>query len=135
MMDAKLKAYQTWPSDQGMMLNPSRLYPLEPVGVTTTDVESMTGYVVRLAHAHRIMPRTLILDEIVPHLAKSATYANRAGAYDQLTGQWWKNCSPALNSFTVSAQQWVSVFEQLTLRSDLSYLTMLPWVDQFSCRG
>src|SRR5689334_15599461 len=97
----------------------SLLYPLVPVGVGTSHVESLTGFVVRRAHAHHVTPRTLIWDEIVPRLAKSSTYANRAGAFDQLTGQWWNNCSPAPNSVTNSARQWVKVLEDLTWRSDL----------------
>nr|WP_236116925.1 TniQ family protein [Hassalia byssoidea] len=44
----------------------SRLYNLEPIGIGTPYVESLTGYVIRLAEQHCITTRQLLLNEIAP---------------------------------------------------------------------
>ena len=46
----------------------SRLYHLAPIGVGTPNVESLTGYVARLAEAHNVHTRTLMARELLPLL-------------------------------------------------------------------
>ena len=57
-----------------MMLRPpllgprTRLYHLEPRGLGTPQVESLTGYVMRLAEAHRVTTSRLVTAEVWPLL-------------------------------------------------------------------
>src|SRR5690349_20961516 len=44
----------------------SYLYSLEPVGIGTADVESLTSYMARLAHAHCVSPAALFGRVIAP---------------------------------------------------------------------
>jgi len=49
----------------------SRLYCLAPIGIGTPAVESLTGYVARLATTHGVLVRRLVEDEILPLLGRS----------------------------------------------------------------
>jgi len=48
----------------------SRLYALEPLGVDTSHVESLTSYMARLAAAHSVSLRTLVIQELLPLLKR-----------------------------------------------------------------
>jgi len=49
-----LRAYDAWDTSPLVLPRPTRLYSLAPIGVGTPMVESLTGYVVRLAEAHSV---------------------------------------------------------------------------------
>nr|MCM0593874.1 TniQ family protein [Gloeotrichia echinulata DEX184] len=51
----------------------SRLFHLEPIGVGTFYVESLTSYIARLAEAHSVLPGALLALEVKP-LIKNAVY-------------------------------------------------------------
>jgi hypothetical protein len=44
----------------------TRLYHLRPLGIGTSMVESLTGYIARLAAAHAVSPRALLYVELGP---------------------------------------------------------------------
>ena len=48
----------------------SRLYHLEPIGIGTPLVESLTSYISRLAEAHCVSPKSLVINEILPVLGR-----------------------------------------------------------------
>jgi hypothetical protein len=103
-----------------VVLPRSHLYHLEPVGVGTAYVESLTGYIARLAESHCLPVRTLILREIVPHSLKVYRSTNLFGTRS-LTG--------ALNGTGTMASDLVKLLKCLTRRDDLTYLTLLPWAE------
>jgi len=111
----------------------SRLYHLEPVGVGSPMVESLTGYLIRLAEAHSLHLRTLVTDEILPRLNQSHLYRDNRPVYNHLT-RFWKQ-STTLNGTSATSSEWVQALEQLTLRRDLRFLTMLTFADVLSPRG
>src|SRR5260221_9664144 len=108
----------------------SRLYHLEPVGIGTPFVESLTSYVTRLAEAHCVSLRNLITHELLPLYGRS--YLPRT-TDDNNTSALWKD-SPTLNGINPSTRDFVRVLEQLTLHDNLRFLTMLPWAEVLSCR-
>jgi len=101
----------------------SQLYHLAPIGMGTPLVEGLSSYLLRLAEAHHVVPLQLVhhVRDIVAEKRdfSSLTIAN----------------SHALNSHTGLAQRWVDALSSLTLRSDLRFLTMLPWSRVFSAMG
>lgn len=111
----------------------SRLYHLGPVGVGSPMVESLTSYLTRLAEAHSLYLRTLVTDEILPRLNQSHLYRDKRPVYDHLT-RFWKQ-STTLNGTSATSSDWVQALEQLTLRRDLRFLTMLTFADVLSPRG
>ena len=50
----------------------SRLYHLEPIGIGTPEVESLSSYLNRLAQAHCVTVNTLIAHELLPHVGQPA---------------------------------------------------------------
>ena len=55
-----------WEETAVVLPSHSRLYHLEPIGVGSPFVESLTSYIARLAEAHSVSIRALIADEISP---------------------------------------------------------------------
>ncbi len=48
----------------------SHLYHLTPLGIGTAAVESLTGYMMRLAHAHSVSTRTLLTQYLFPRYGR-----------------------------------------------------------------
>ena len=100
----------------------SRLYSLAPMGIGSSQVESLTSYVMRLAEAHAVSPGTLIRQEIFPNLLVTPKRPTFGGVH-------------SLNGMGSCFEQWVSLLEQLTARRDLRQLTLLHWNSALACAG
>lgn len=108
----------------------SRLYHLEPIGVGSPMVESLTSYIMRLAEAHSVHPSTLLRKEIYPLLNRTYLYQ------DGRLGSTFAIDSARLNGIAkTNTGLLVQVLEQLTLRSDLRFLTMLTFAEVLSQRN
>jgi transcriptional regulator with XRE-family HTH domain len=108
----------------------SRLFHLEPIGVGTPNVESLTSYVSRLAVAHSVPPGTLLATEIGPLVKTNYRPNTRSiGAIYSL------DSVRALNGIRGNALQLVRALETLTLRTDLRFLTLLTWAEVFPLLG
>jgi hypothetical protein len=105
----------------------SRLHYLAPIGIGTPFVECLTSYLSRLAQAHHVLPKELIYRELQPHLPN--------GYRKGLRGSQIYSCATTLNGSGVMAKDWVDALEFLTHRSDLTFLTMLPWKKVFPIQG
>ncbi|MDZ8052209.1 MAG: TniQ family protein [Aulosira sp. ZfuVER01] len=82
----------------------------------TQWVESLTSYIARIAAAHHLFPGVLMEDIIAPLTHKKYSSANLHKIYSH---------TAALNGTGVMAEDLVNVFEQLTLQSNLRFLTLL----------
>lgn len=125
-----LTAYSTWELTLPAFLPRSRLYRLEPIGIGTSDVESLTGYLMRLALAHSVELGTLFTQELVPLLNKPYLQTHKSNLI---------SCAILLvkdihtrNGMGCAALDCVEALESLTDQSHLGYLTMLPFKDFFS---
>lgn len=98
----------------------SKLYSLVPCGLGTTFSESLTSYLNRLAWRHHIPPRHLVAQEILPRLRHR--YSRH-----QLGGFSWGSAM-SINGNNATAQEWATILEDLTCRSDLHLLTLQWWV-------
>lgn len=105
----------------------SLLYALEPIGVGTAFVESLSGYVARLAEAHSVSAGDLVglVLSDVPNL-KGALLSPAAKA-GKRGGHGFRVCSYTVNGVTDRAIAWVHALEVATSRHDLQYLTLLPF--------
>jgi transcriptional regulator with XRE-family HTH domain len=101
----------------------SRLYALEPLGMGTSNIESLTSYLTRLARAHSVSLRTLLIQELLPLLERD--YLSNASG--NTISSFWKEAARALNGTGLLARDWTRALESLTLRTDLRFLTLLPW--------
>src|SRR5579863_6272453 len=90
----------------------SRLHSIEPIGVGTPFIESLTGYIIRLAASHAVR----ISDLIEHELRTSIAYFHCPAAIPN-----------TINGVNDSARNWVSALERFTLRDNLQLLTLLPF--------
>lgn len=104
----------------------SRLYGLEPIGLGTPYVESLTGYAARLAEEHSTTPYYLFSEEVAPLINKPGTISLRVS---------FPGFAKAADGVGVIAADLVGVFEKLTLRQDLRLTTMLPWATVLSSKS
>ena len=123
---------EVWEEELLASCTASKLYHLKPIGIETPLVESFTSYISRLANAHSVLLRTLVTDEILPHLNRTHLYQKGQPVYDHLT-TFWKR-SALLNGTCSTASNLVHTIEQLTQRNDLRFLTMLTFANVLSWR-
>jgi len=105
----------------------SRLYSLKPMGIGTPFVESLSGYVARLADGHAVSVGDLVGRELSPFASKPLLSfglfmrRNRAGSHGFHARQY------TMNGFGITAKNWVEALERATLQTDLRLLTLLPF--------
>lgn len=102
----------------------SRLYGLLPREIGTLWTESLTCYINRLGWAHRISPRGLVVQELLPHV--SGEYPSYPFATFCRQGQ-----AMSINGTGHLAVEWSTALGQLTGRSDLHLLTFYGWAGDF----
>jgi hypothetical protein len=119
-----------WDGEQLPTTSHSRLYHLEPIGIGSPMVESLTSYLMRLAEAHGVHPSTLLRKEIYPLLNRTYLY------HDGRLGSTFATDSARLNAIAkTNTGLLVQALEHLTLRSDLRFLTMLTFAEVLSQRN
>jgi hypothetical protein len=109
----------------------SQLYHLAPIGLGTSDSESLTSYVVRLAQAHRVSVGALVVAEIRPQLGPAAARAT----YLKRLPMFWQRDVATVNGTSGTALAWVRALQVLTQRTDLMGLTMLRWAEVLAAVG
>jgi hypothetical protein len=117
--------FKSWSLSSPPVPPRSRLYSLQPVGVGTSMVESLTGYVARLAEAHSVSVGDLVgrlLSDLANPTGGIVTPAAKAV---RVGGHGFRACSYAINGVTDRAAMWVDALEAATTRGDLRFLTLL----------
>jgi len=122
-----LPVFDSWDCVSQPLPPRSQLYALEPIGIGTAIVESLSGYVARLADAHSLS----VGDIVGRFLSRSQN------PYGAIIAQSWKRqraeghgfhaCGYAINGASEKAMQWVHALESATSRKDLQCLTLLPF--------
>ena len=109
----------------------SYLYPLPPIGIGTPAVESLTGYITRLAAAHAVEAGVLVNSELLPRVpyTKGALIGD---VPSKRPTSFFIGAFP-LNGIGERARSWVSVLERMTGIRGLNLLTLLPWSKVISC--
>src|ERR1043165_2225570 len=92
----------------------SRLYHLEPVGVRTGFIESLTSYSARLAAAHNVTHASLFGHEISPlidrkHLRNSESRLDRGA----ILAASFRTLARAVNGIGVTARDYIYSLEKL----------------------
>jgi hypothetical protein len=113
--------------DQEEVLSPprSRLYSLPPIGLGTPYVESLTSYITRLAEAHCVPPRELMVREVLPNI--EASFKKKYSRGTLSAKRFHPEVTQTFNGSGKLAGLLVQALNSLTSRSDLQFLTMLPW--------
>lgn len=119
---------ELWDLQKPIVPAQSRLFHLEPIGVGTLFVESLMSYIARLAQWHCVTPRQLILKEIAPQMIHKGYPATR---WFNTIQRLFSSCSPLIKGNEVAGIMAISLIqalEELTLRQDLSRLSLLRQV-------
>ncbi|MBT2643432.1 TniQ family protein [Bacillus sp. ISL-41] len=103
----------------------SALYNLEPIGIGTPYVESLTSYISRLALKHNVTISSLIKGVF-------AQTTNKMYLKNNLSQGIFGDTAQYINGNSRVSSEYVDVFERLTSRSDLQQLTMSSWTGIFS---
>jgi TniQ len=117
--------YESWNLEKSNIPSHSRLYALEPVGIGTPYIESLTSYIARLAETHSVPTGVLVLSEIAPFLKEGYTFKTKDGGLDQI----FANHTQALNGTGTWVIKLIQALESLTLLHNLKFLTMLNWAE------
>jgi hypothetical protein len=121
------QSFESWLLSSPPVPPRSQLYSLQPVGVGSGMVESLTGYVARLAEAHSVSVEDLVgrvLSDLADPKEPIITAAAKAIS---IGGHGFRACSYAINGVTDRAAKWVKALEAATTRRDLRCLTLLPY--------
>jgi DNA-binding XRE family transcriptional regulator len=129
MLNEDLEIYNSCDLNKPSIPLRSSLYHLEPVGVGTSYVESLTSFLMRLAQAHSLDVNTLFTKKISNYFDQVYLQEHCNKGLSTLF-----NKGAALNSNGILASQLYQSLEQLTLRKDLSCLTLLAFNNVFSSR-
>ena len=128
------QSFESWDLTIPKVPARSRLYSLTPIGIGTSSVESLTGYVVRLAEAHAVSVGDLVGRELSQHSPvplplvhpshrlrprRRRSHCFRAGSY-------------SLNGLGETTAIWVKALEIGTCQSGLEFLTLLPFAEILS---
>lgn len=97
----------------------TKLFHLEPIGIGTPFVESLTSYVCRLAAEHCVTPQTLIEEIILPEISTFGTVGNGGKKHIRLIH--------LINGVGKYAYKWCRALNRLTGRNDMHLLTFIPW--------
>lgn len=104
----------------------SRLFSLKPVALGTPYTESLSSYLHRLAQAHCLTSQKLVMGEIAPLILKDEDKSELLSKnLSHLLGN--SDAKPAINGMREMTAKLVIVLEELTMRQDLRFLTLLSW--------
>lgn len=122
----RLTVYNLWDLSPPVVPPRSRLYSLEPIGIGTAFVESLTGYIARLAEAHAVSVGDLVGRELSRRMAKGPLVIPRRKRPHRTSAHRFYVMSNTLNGVVESSRKWIDTLERATLRQGLSALTLSP---------
>jgi hypothetical protein len=107
----------------------SRLYGLKPIGIGTAEVESLTGYINRLADAHLVTATRLLKHELLPRVREEKSLDEGQIAIGEV---WLRrytidSMGRRINGLSLTTERWIKALESLTGQSKLRFLTLLDW--------
>jgi AraC-like DNA-binding protein len=121
------KIFESSPISSSLVPPRSKLYPLEPIGVGTGFVESLSNFVARLAEAHMVSVGNLVggvLGTVAnPHGKIIGEFAKSR----RVNGHGFRVSSYSMNGVSDRAVKWVYALEATTTLTNLRCLTLLPF--------
>lgn len=125
--------FDSWDLKPSALPPRSRLYSQKPIGIGTPLVESITGYVSRLADAHAVSVSDMVSRELSLIGSKPARPFGCFVPWDKTTGpHGFRGVVRPANGWGETAKRWVAALERATLQTNLRLLTLLPYEGVFS---
>jgi hypothetical protein len=118
--------YESWSCDFVAALpKRSHFYHLQPLGVGDPQVESLTGYIARLAAAHDVSTGVFLTRELLPRIRQESDDLPLHRGHSRRYGFIYD--AYVLNGISDCPAAWVRALEALTGQTALHLLTMLTW--------
>lgn len=108
----------------------SILYNIEPIGIETGLVESLSSYLIRLSYEHNINVSHLVNKIVIPEMNKD--YLERSSKYG---GNSFYEGAKTINGYTDNSTELVNILGKLTSRIDLTNLTLFKLKDLVPLRN
>jgi len=106
----------------------TRLYSLEPAGIGTPEVESLSGYIARLAQAHVVSVGNLLGRGLTGrNLCNSSVASSTSAETIRSGGHGFHALGNAINGFDWRARKWTNKIAAATGRLDIEQLTLTPF--------
>lgn len=115
---------------QYLRIDRTLIYNIEPIGLGTPFVESLTSYICRLSNYHCLTTGNFVSKLLAPYLNKY--YITAIGGRG---GNGFFDSSAGINGVGTLAQDFVNVLQKLNQRTDLEKLTLLYWSKVLPTRG
>ena len=113
--------FDSWDCTPPTMPPRSRLYALQPIGIGTPFVESLSGYLARLADAHAVSVGNLVIRELLSLTPIPLFHSSEPNIFH---GRFY-----AMNGLGEPARKWVDALQAGTMQTDLRFLTLLSFAD------
>jgi hypothetical protein len=120
--------FESWDCTRPLLPLRSRLYSLEPIGIGSPFVESLSGYIARLADAHSVSVGNLVGRELSVLASSPLVHPSREQSASDSHGFCAR--SYAINGMGEASKRWVEAVEAGTMRADLRFLTLLPFEER-----
>ncbi|WP_107668927.1 TniQ family protein [Cyanothece sp. BG0011] len=125
-----LTVYERWDLKKPEIPLQSRLFSLKPIGIGTPYCESLSSYLIRLSELHCLSLSVFISRLISPCLRTTFLKNSSSRSLGALFQK-----ARALQGHGDLAKDFVQALEYLTLRKDLSFLTLSVWSNILSHKG
>lgn len=110
--------------------HPSYLYQLEPMGLKSSQVESLTSFIARLAESHCVPTGIMMTRVIAPLIDKDYITKGAKKGLSELLDR-----GSTLNSFGRMSRELIHSLEKLVARNDLHLLTLQAFGGIFPSQG
>jgi len=120
------RLFDSWDCKPPTLPPRSWLYALAPIGIGTPLVESLTGYVSRLADARAVSVGDLVGRGLSTLASKPLLPFGPFMRRNRAESHGFRAQAYAVNGFGARSRTWVATLERATLQADLRFLTLLP---------
>src|SRR2546426_5038213 len=129
------EVFDPWDCTIPVLAPRSRLYGLDPIGIGTPFVESLSGYIARLADAHAVSVGNLVGRELSPLASKPLISLGPSMRRNRANSHRFHARAHAINGFGESSKRWIEALETATLQKKLRFLTLSLFEGVFSRQG
>lgn len=125
-------AYGVWEAEVFKLPERSRFYSLSPVGIGTPQVESLSGYIARLAEAHLLSVGDMVGRRSMSAASTMVCKRMKSSHVRLPVEQVFHATAYTINGVSGQALKWARILEGLTCCCHLDALTLLPLRDTLS---
>lgn len=128
----KPELFDAWDCTLPVVPPRSLLYALPPVGIGTPMVESLSGYIGRLADAHAVSVGDLVGRVLSPLAGTPLVTVGQFMKQHRAGSHGFHAQASALNNSGDMAKQWITALERATRQTTLRFLTLSPFAGVLS---